>query len=379
MSTAKKKPYTNELLGYTEKIWDFPSMEDVGLIGVQHLMDSTLHFMHRKLNPDNIFLLGKAYSSSTKVYHDLLADGIHVSQASFSFDSHKPYDELFEGILADFVKESLSQLIAKGVKKILIIDDGGHLVKVIKECDLIPKDIPLVGIEQTSSGYHIINEIGVPFPIVNIARCDAKLRYETGYIVRSLYDRILHFDPTIYTKNKKILILGKGHIGLALSRHFTNQENITFYDTKFNTPKDLPLLLQNADLIVGCSGKVSLRQSNYKYLKKGAVLVSTSSSDREFEAHHLRQSFPKTTNPHQNYENAHFTLLQSGFPINFWNTRYNISLKHMQITMGLIASGVFQALTLTDMTPKFITHDRLKEDRLVKMFKSIKSKSEFAA
>jgi hypothetical protein len=189
----------------------------------------------------------------------------------------------------------------------------------------------------------------------------------------------LHFDPDIYTNNKKILILGKGHIGLALSRHFTNQDNITFYDTKYNTPKDLPLLLQNADLIVGCSGKISLRRSNYKYLKKGAVLVSTSSSDREFEAHHLRQSFPQTSNPHQNYKNAHFTLLQSGFPINFWDTRFNISLKHMQITMGLIASGVFQALTLTDMTPQFITHDRLKEDQIVKMFKNLKAKREFAA
>jgi len=137
--------------------------------------------------------------------------------------------------------------------------------------------------------------------------------------------------------------------------------------------------LQHADLIIGCSGKTSLKKAHYKYIKKGAILASTSSSDREFDAHHLRRTFPKSKTPHQDFHGPNFTLLQSGFPVNFWDTRFNISLKHMQITMGLLASGVFQALTHTSKAPKFIRHNRQKEDFIVKMFKAIRAKSKLEA
>jgi len=202
-----KRPYANELLSHTEHIWEFPSMKGIGLIGVQHLMDSTLDimrlFIHRGLDPKNTFLIGKTYSTSTEVYNDLLEEQINVHKGSFSFDSHQSYDNHFEKILSQFVKQSIKKLTFAGVKKIIVLDDGGHLAKIIKESGLMSKGIVFVGVEQTSSGYHLIKEAGIPFPIINIARCDAKLKYETSHIVKSLYERILHFDPTIYTKKQK--------------------------------------------------------------------------------------------------------------------------------------------------------------------------------
>jgi len=71
------------------------------------------------------------------------------------------------------------------------------------------------------------------------------------------------------------------------------------------------------DLIIGCSGKTSIPAEHHPFLKKGCILVSLSSSDREFDAVHLRRRGSKTHCCFDHVDANGVILLNCGFPIGF--------------------------------------------------------------
>ncbi|CAM0116889.1 hypothetical protein [Rhabdochlamydiaceae symbiont of Dictyostelium giganteum] len=75
---------------------------------------------------------------------------VDISLASSFFNGKLPFDLVFD----QSVDEMLDQILSKNdlyfYKRILILDDGGHLIEKINA--RFPHDLPIVGIEQTSSG-----------------------------------------------------------------------------------------------------------------------------------------------------------------------------------------------------------------------------------
>ena len=80
--------------------------------------------------------------------------------------------------------------------------------------------------------------------------------------------------------------------------------------------------------------------SFYGSLKKGAILVSSSSSDREFDAPHLRMLIERYTNCHDNARIRDIILLNSGFPLTFTKYSWGAEGKRIQLTRALIFSAV---------------------------------------
>jgi len=351
-----------------QEAWSSPSLENVAIIGAQHIMES-IHelFSHlrekNKLNPLNVFLIGKCYSTSKSVSEEMRQEGFHVSDRSFYYDSHSPFDEFYQMQVEAFCNEALNSLELSGIEKLIILDDGGYLIRHFSE--LNRNDLPpIVGIEQTSAGYQYLKENSMKFPVINVARSKVKLEYEAPYIAESCLKRLEELSTESIEK-KNVLVLGNGALGKEIVRYLSGKSMISTYDPVENTEKELMKALGLADFVIGCSGKTSLPYTQYKHLKKGAKLVSVSSSDREFDAHHFRREFPKHNEISQTLLKSDITIFNSGFPINFWGSRMNMPMKHIQITLALLMCGVFQAKQTTSQEGAFLTLDEVSQQKII--------------
>jgi hypothetical protein len=146
---------------------------------------------------------------------------------------------------------------------------------------------------------------------------------------------------------EKILIIGNGIIGSHIYAMLRGKYKILRYD--LNPDKsdiataDFDKCLKGFDMIIGCTGTTSLPAPKYKLLKKGCVLLSISSSDREFDAVHMRRKSPQTTNCYENIQADDVTLLNCGFPVNF-DGNENEDPKTIQLTRALIIVSILQGL-----------------------------------
>lgn len=369
-----------ELLKFTDRIWNFPSLKDVAVIGAQHIMESTLilfrNLKSNGLDPSQTFLIGKCYSTSASAYRDFINDGFNVSDSSFYFNSHKDYDSSYKENISRFLKESIAKIDYKKIKKLIILDDGGYLINEINSIDI--PNLPIASIEQTSAGIHYLKNIYLNIPVINVARSKAKLEIETPFIVESSLKRLFQYLPQEEFTDRTVLILGYGVIGASVSEALKPICNIEIFDPRIPESRSLLESLKKADIVLGCSGTTSLKYSHYKLLKDGTILASLSSSDREFEAHHFRKLFPKTTNCLSSFNNERILLLQSGFPINFWGSRNNISLEKIQITLSLLLASVYQAIQMEETNKGIICIDEESERLIMSEFsKSIVENPQF--
>ena len=322
------------------------SLDNMVIIGVQHILETT-HSMFQSLyelglKPKNIMLLGKCYSTCQEVYEEMIADGIDVDPNSLSYSSHVPFDAHFQDLIEKFITQRIGKLESQKIEKIIILDDGGKCIEIIQ--DKMESFAPLVAVEQTSSGFEALNAISLAFPVINVARSDTKLRLESPMIAEAAVQRLLLSMKKAKRPLKKALIIGGGSIGLAMQQKLKEQEvQTTIYDIK-DSKESLLDLLKTHNLILGCTGKTSVTKDLHQHLHKDAVLASVSSSDREFDAVHLRKKVPKTDHCHSDLEISGVLLVRNGFPVNFDGERENIEPELIQLTIALMAAGILQGI-----------------------------------
>jgi hypothetical protein len=148
------------------------SLENTLVIGSQHILETT-HEMFRKLRvlglrPDNIFLIGKCYSTSLSVWKEMKEDNIQVSPLSFYFDPLKEFDVQFQGVMEQFLDDILTRVDLKKFDKVILLDDGGFLINLSRI--KLKTFSHLVGIEHTSSGFERIKNQELNFPVINVAK-----------------------------------------------------------------------------------------------------------------------------------------------------------------------------------------------------------------
>ncbi len=325
------------------------SLDNVLVIGCQHIL-ATTHSMLRSLyslglNPQNIFLLGKCYSTNSSVWQEMRQDGINVSPLSSFFDSNQAFDSQFRRIAAQFLEHTLSQVDLSKFNKIILIDDGGQLLSLSMEFFKGYKNI--IGIEQTTSGYEKINSSLLQFPVINVARSQAKLIYESPMIAEIVVKKALRRMEMLRRNPEQILIIGNGVIGSAIYAALHNDYEVQVYDKNMNSNLNFEDHLRSADLIIGCTGETSLPYGKFKYLKKGCVLFSASSSDREFDAVHIRRKTKNIKNCHDDIAVEGKILLNCGFPVNFDGGRNSVAPSKIQLTRALLMSAIFQACEMS--------------------------------
>lgn len=235
-------------------------------------------------------------------------------------------------------KTYLITILTKHLKKakpFIILEIGGYFAPVLQE---IKKHLSmnLLGVvEDTEAGHRRYEKIShtVISPIISVAR--SELKNSEDFLVGT---SCLYSTEKLFRKNgfpiegKPSLVLGFGKIGRgiahALSKNYcpvavddTNPVRcISALSEGFQIP-NRNQALKKAEIIYGATGTCSIKAEDFKLLRDGALLVSCSSKDIEFDLAYLKKNYYlKPINETLDcYENAHqqIYLAAKGTPINF--------------------------------------------------------------
>lgn len=341
------------------RLFDDLNLENTLVISVQHLCSTTEvlfdALLDLNLDPENLYVVGKCYSTNPEVLVRLRKKGINALFSSSSFNCSVPFDVDFDRNVDEMIKQVISSNDLFSFERIIILDDGGHLLE--RANALLPKGLPVVGIEQTSSGFNRMKDKHLPFPVINLARSWLKLEHESPIIIslvlRKLKEKLDQLDSNV----NKVLLIGFGVLGQKIHEILKDRYLISVFDAvpekSTIAPDEFKTRLGEFDLIIGCTGSTSLKFEDFKYLKKPVILASISSSDREFESFKFRKLKP-VKNCHSHVMIDGITLLNCGFPITFDEDYDSIDTDDFQLTRALILASVYQASVISQNLYGFV-------------------------
>ncbi len=367
------------LLDFTSNLYSDTDLEDTYIICAQHLVSTTYSLFHTLiklgLKANNLSAIGKCYSTDPQAYEEMKKIGIDVCPSSLVFDSHSSFDADYRRNIKNFILQRIVKLKSSKFQKIIVLDDGGELIKALDEL-LGKTNCPIVGIEQTSSGFQKLKNKKIKFPIINVARSPAKLNYESPIIARLVVDTLVRRINHLPIQPREVLIIGMGPIGSQIQDALSRKYHISTYDTDISKssirPEDFEASLKKFDLIIGCTGASILRPEQYKFFKKNVILVSASSSDREFNAVHLRNKLLPVKNCHDDLDIDGIFLINCGFPINFAAEFREIDSDELQLTRSLLLTAILQASHHSDYRTKgFISLDMEHQRDIVQKYLSM--------
>ncbi|MBI5470493.1 hypothetical protein HY968_04230 [Candidatus Kaiserbacteria bacterium] len=352
----------------------FPNTDLSGfsLVSCHHILRTNVPVLQKLfekgLKPENAFVLGKPYSTEKSALEEYKKLGVHVSAASVTFDSTDRFDSFFGKAGEVFVRQALQD--APADRKLLVWDDGGILLR------------PLAGesqgrevraVEHTSSGHNALQNINLPFPVVNMARSKTKLELESPFIVEDVLGKFaayLRAHPS--KKVRKILVVGGGAIGANFKKDLTiDGYNVTTFDTiaEKSDHEHLEQIIGDFDAIIGTTGSEVLSADKINLLKHDAVVFSASSSDREFDALGWRSLSNVSVAEHSDIEVAGRVLLNNGFPLNFNGSPDTIPPQAIQLTRALSLASMFLAADDSSANKKgWLEIPRDIQDALAKKF-----------
>lgn len=362
--SSKKLP-----LPFVEEVCScFPALtwDNVRIIGIQNLLPTTfrmfLSLFNRGLKPANVTLIGKCYSTSPEVVADFKRLGCDIAPLSTFFEPEKPYDIALQGYLDDYFQQKICAEDFSPFSKVIVMDDGGEFLEKMQMHRLGSN---LIGIEQTSTGYHKLKDKPLLFPIVNVGRSEIKLKYEAPLIAWTAVDKLKERFARLPNLPHSVAVIGSGPIGNAIHSflkkkhqfsltHIKNSQEIKEYQGKW---KDF-------EMIIGCTGKTLFQTQDFAQLKPGVILVSASYSDGEFNAAAIRKKAPKISSCHQDITADGLHLLNCGFPVNFDDHYDTVDPEVFQLTRALLMTAIFQAMQSPANGHAFIDLDAHVQKRI---------------
>jgi S-adenosylhomocysteine hydrolase len=335
---------------YSENLFPRDHLKNAYLIACHHILPSA-HMMIRSminlgLEEGNVALIGKCYSSDEKTMENMIKEGIFVCKSSIEFDSDKSFDQQFKESIISFLQSQIQRMRPSKDAKIIILDDGGALIAAAQ---YLAKDyINICGVEFTSSGYRRLAAMSLKFPVIDVAQSRSKLEFESPLIAKSVTDNLESKLNISSMGPKDILVVGSGAIGNAVRKMLKNecmQHNTKNYDSTKELSEIHHLDFSNFDIIIGATGNRIMSHNYYDSLREEAILVSVSSSDREFDGVKFRQLSGKKWNTHDDVYYNGLCLLNCGFPINFsGGGRVSVPLMQYQFFIAMLFIGVCEAV-----------------------------------
>lgn len=331
--------------------------DDVLFISCHHILESHYQLLVKLFNnglkPENVYIIGKAYSTSNETLKKYLSLGFYVEPSSNFFDSFQTFNLQFKRNIKNFLSNVLNREDLKKYKKIIVWDDGGELIYQLNKKVKVKNNI--IAIEQTSSGINKLEKIKLNFPVVNVAKSKSKLILESRFIAEDALKKIISTLGNCEDV-KSVLIFGGGPIGINMKKVLLRiYKKVDIYDINPRlsdiTKKEMEENFNNYELIIGGSGKKSVSIDLLKLSKGLKILASVSSSDNEFPVNHLRNKINQERFLihrfiiHKTIAKDNVMLLNNGFPINFDGKPINVSLNQIQLTDTLILAGIYQLLT----------------------------------
>lgn len=343
-----------KILDYLNSIFTKVDLSECHVICVQHVVASTISLFNalfeNGLKPENLSAIGKCYSTRPEALEHLLKKGVNVSRESLHFNPYRPFDLEFKRVLLEFFEQKVKVLQENKCKKLIVLDDGGELLLLMNA--LLKKDEfwrgKVVGIEQTTAGYDKLKSESLLLPVVNVARSSIKLFHESPFVARVAVERMLNHLNALGFSPKNALIIGNGAIGSHIHseiKELFRTETFDLDHSKSSLKNDsYATVLKDFDLIIGCTGKTVIHPNQFQYLKRGACLVSVSSSDREFSGFDLRNGVEGISSCHQDICTNGVYLLNCGFPVNFDDAYEELDIPEFQLTRAILLSGIYQSI-----------------------------------
>lgn len=267
-------------------------------------------------------IIGIPYSNSPKVVTEL-REKYNVSTPTLQ--------ELYD---KNFLKKTINKYILPD-KPVVILEIGGYFAKILHDLSGELGDRLLGVIEDTENGhreYELLDDI--PCPIISVAR--SKLKAAEDFLVgpSCIYStEKLMRKAGFPLEGKKSLVLGFGKVGRGVAHALMRRhcpasvfdidpiKRVRAISEGFVAPNKTQAL-KNASIIYGATGKMAITKADFNNLRNGAILVSCSSKDVEFDLEYLSKNYNKQPVLKQNFDryekDGHVLyLLSEGKPVNF--------------------------------------------------------------
>jgi hypothetical protein len=341
------------------------ALSSVGMVCVQHLLETTgsLYELLFSLGVprENVYILGKNYSTNQSVRRRLLAQGVNV------------YENNMQGRFSGFARtfdDEVSKLWERcstrwnqknAISRILVLDDGGHCVSKIPKS--VMDKYAVRAIEQTTSGIRRLERM-LQVPTINVALSAAKKYIEPPLISETIIEKVARIlqDRKVENRSLRCGVIGYGNIGRAVvDSLLAHGHKVGVFDRRplrvlpeCTTFADMQDLITNSEYIFGCTGEDTIKDPKILNQSTGRkVFLSCSSEDREFRSLliYLLREYPnkykKGLDPKQTLELETRTLrmeiIRGGFPVNFDQQRDSVPAHDIQMTRGLLLGGLLQA------------------------------------
>lgn len=335
---------------------------EIRLIAVQHVLRTNLSLFEALfslgLQPRHTYLLGKGYSTSPSCLRALQFFGVHAVQ-----DIGPPppgyYEDIRERELREFWELAEGKAMIERHEKLLIVDVGGRLLSIAEESVVdCRRPLQIVGVEQTSSGIRRLEGRDRVFPIINVAEAAAKSIHESPLVAETILERVDNCKLPRWP-HLRVGVIGTGDIGQAMITALLAR-GITVLATDVAggaeplpnvTRVPLPELVEQVEIIFGCTGTDVFRFGLPGNHQPGLVLVSCSSEDIEYRSL-LREAEATSQQewPAQDVilrgPSGPVTILSGGYPLNFDTSGISIPEQAIQATTGLMLAGILTAAYL---------------------------------
>ncbi|WP_433358867.1 hypothetical protein [Streptosporangium sp. CA-115845] len=242
----------------------------------------------------------------------------------------------------------------------LLIDDGGYTLPVLlaDRPELISQFVGLV--EQTISGITKLEPWAdhLPVPIFSVAESAVKATIESYGIADAAVRNVLALLPEEKFEGQSALVIGFGRIGEQIAHVLrTRRMRVAVHDQRmvrllaahehgFFTSRFLSQLLREHRplLIIGATGRTSLRGEHTAAIIRDCYLVSTTSRDREFAVEELRRQSSHVADlgvlgtqlslP----SGVQVTVVGDGYPINFHHSQ-SLPNKYSDLILASLLVG----------------------------------------
>jgi hypothetical protein len=385
---ARRRPPPIALLDETSLVVAGFDLSETFLVASLHLLDdgdALLAALERHgLDPAKSAILGKPYSTNMPVVLRLRRRGYTVHRASYEMDEREPLRRAHEEAGRAMLRSAMSWCAGRPRGTILILDSGGTLIRLAHEEEFAPVRRRCSAVECTSQGLFELDDVALDLPVINVARSWAKVTYESqaigANVVGEVDSHLRHLGASV----ENALVIGYGTIGRCVARCLDRLGmRVTVVDPGVTHPdveaghhhaRDRRDALQRAQLVIGCSGRPSLRRADWDRLLDGVFLASASSYDIEFNGWELRRMYRPhelgvATDPRgfdrldggggallgSRDDPSHYTypirfddgrlihLLNGGCPVNFTGRPFALPPDASALTMSLRLCGVAQA------------------------------------
>jgi len=408
-------PASLPLLGFVDNIHSLEhKLPFLGykILAVQHLIGASIPFfaMFEKggAKPEDIYLIGKAYSSHPEVVKCLQQKGYNLTfNEIFDCAFDQPYDSILQKRIVDFAITLLEKTDVN--QKWLIIDDGAKAIELLHlKYSKLASNFACV--EQTSRGTRTVKKLTLACPVIDVARSEAKTIHEAPMIAQAMVDEFLnalqHWKEAqaYHLTDKNVLLLGYGFIGENVAtRLFDYGFSISVYDTDndklqqaqqagLTTVNQLDEIYHKVNIVAGCSGTPVLTDQEFSKLKPGTLLVNMASTDMEFSAWKLR---PKGTIIHQHVlpvdlqylkelmplpwrslykvqlAETYLYLANGGFPMDFSGKINPVPSNDIQFTSALLLAGAIQAVG--EKEAKLIELNPTLQNKIIAAYSNLKT------